>query len=163
MYAITLMITIFLSVTLSPAAVAKETPRDQLAKAFLQSIKSRNFKNLQVLTPTLPVWRKLSPEPIANLSDKELKEKIEKSVIVKLRKDFNNIMEDAKVKQIDLSRLKFLETKMAETGDQGNAPVGLEVVYSYNGKKSSFALSVAELDGKYYLLEILRSYRVLMK
>jgi hypothetical protein len=163
MFAITLMITIFLSVPLYPAAAAKVTPRDQLAKAFLQSIKSRDFHNLQLLTPSLPVWRKLSPEQSAKLSDKELKETIEKSVIVKLRKDFNNIIEDAKKKQIDLSRLEFLEAKRAETGDQGNAPVGLEVVYSYKGKKSSFALSVAELDGKYYLLEILRSYQVLMK
>jgi hypothetical protein len=163
MYTSTLMITMLLSVTLFPAAPAKETPRDQIAKAFLQSIKSRDFHNLQMLTPTVPVWRKLSPEQTAKLSDKELKEKIEKSVVVKLRKDFNNIIEDAKMKQIDLSRLEFLEAKIAEAGDRGNAPVGLEIGYSYNGKKSSFALSVAELDGKYYLLEILRSYQVLMK
>src|SRR5688572_12517034 len=130
MYAITFIMPIFLSATFFPATVAKETPRDQIAKAFLQSIKSRDFNKLQLLTPTVPVWRKLSPEQTATLSDKELNEKIEKSVTVKLRKDFNNIIEDAKVKKINLSRLEFLEAKIAESGDKGNAPVGLEVIYS---------------------------------
>jgi hypothetical protein len=162
-YKIALLLLLALYFCFVPAAIAGQKSEETLAKAFLESIKSRNFKGLQLLTPTLSMWRQELPDELKNLSDKELKARIEKSMMVKLRKDFNNILKDAKAKHIDLTQLEFLNAELREGESKKNAPKGLEIYYSYKGKKGSFALSVIEIEGNYYLAEILRSYRVLVQ
>jgi hypothetical protein len=146
-----------------PVATANQISEVQLAKAFLESIQSRDFNKLKLLTPSLPVLRKVLPEELKTLSDKALKARIEKLAIAKLRKDFNNILVDAKAKQIDLAQLEFLNAELPDKESKNNEAKAMEVFYSYKGKKGSFALSVAEIDGKYYLAEILRSYKVLVQ
>jgi hypothetical protein len=156
-----LMLTLFL--ICKPTTAQEAASGEQLAKGFLESLQSGDFESLQRLTPTLPAWRAMAPEVIKNLSDDELREKIDKVVTAKLRKDFNNILEDAKAKGIDLTQLKFSEVKWSGETPRPNDPRGLEVFYTYNEKKGSLALTVTEVDGKYYLREILRSYRVLVQ
>jgi hypothetical protein len=153
-----LMLTLFSFWT--PIA-AQDTPSHlPFAKGFLESLQSSDFARLQGLTPTMPVWRVIAPEKDKKLSDEELRKKIDSLVTVKLRKDFDNIVKDAKAKGIDLSQIKFSEAILDDGVRKSHTPRALTVFYIYNGKKSSFALSVTEVDGKYYLLEILRSYGV---
>jgi hypothetical protein len=163
MYKIALILIVALFSCSASVATANQTSEVQLAKAFLESIQSRDFNRLQSLTPSLPVLRKVLPEELKNLSDKALKARIEKLAMVKLRKDFNNILEDAKAKQIDLAQLEFLNAELHDGESKDNKARAMEVFYSYKGKKGSFALSVAEIEGKYYLAEILRSYQVLVQ
>lgn len=152
---------------LTPAPIiAQEQKRDSyetIAKAFLEAMRSEDFKKLEVLLPPPSVYRALSPRETANLSDQRMRETIKKTIIPKLRADFDNILKGAKERNITLSKLEFVKASPVIMGSDKSLVKGLEVHYAYDGKNGNFALAVADFRGTFYLVEILLSYDVFRK
>ena len=141
---------------IASARSLQDKSHEQIARAFLDAIKTSNFKKLQALTPPLNVWRKFNPAESKKYSDARLMRLLKKNYYPKLRRDFDNIMLSAKRNKINLSRLEFVEAKLQKTEGSSATPF-LDVHYSYGEKKGSFSLALDMIDEKYYLHEILLS------
>jgi hypothetical protein len=156
--AITIIYIVLLTVAV-PARPVSIDSHEQLGRAFVEALKAGDFKKLQRLTPTLAAWRKLSPVESKKVTDEELIKALEKNYYPKLRKDFDNIMEGARKRKINISELEFVEARLRKQVE-GVSVTGMEVFYSYREKKDRFAVTVIKVDGSYYLSEILLSYDI---
>ena len=129
---------------------------DKLSKAFLDSVKSGDFARFKALTPTEAVWRKVGSKLEKGKSNAEIAKAVKENLEPKWRADFDNIQRTAKEGHIDLSRLQFVAATM-HSNPENKDLTGLEIECSYNGAKVSFPLSVTQVDGQYYMLDILLS------
>jgi hypothetical protein len=155
---------LLLVLALLPAIIAavprQEDYHDRLGREVLEAIRVRSYSKLQALTPPTPeVWRKLAPEELGKLSDREIGRKLRKNYYPKLRRDFNGIMQSARSRKVDLSKLEFIDVRL-HTLDSAETLIGMEILYEYNGSMGRIAISAGGLDGKFYLHEILLSHDV---
>jgi hypothetical protein len=119
-------------------------------------VKTGDFVRYRALTPTTAVWRKLVPDLAKGKSNRELAKVVETKRVPKWRADFDNILRTAKEKNIDLARLQFVMAKK-HSNPENKDLIGLEIECSYNGAQVAFPLSVTQVDGQYFMLEILLS------
>lgn len=143
---------ILLSITTVFCFVAKaQTDSTQLAKNFLEAIKSGEIENLQNLFATPAVFRSVFKET-KGFTDKQVEEITSKSP--KLKADFDDLLTRAKEKKADLSKIQFQSLTILE---MGNEVYSISITFSVKGKTGKVAVSAMSHSNNWYLVGILHT------
>jgi len=135
------------------AAQAHGLDSAQLAKDFIESIKSGKIDSLKKLVAPPEVYRKLYPKETGALSDAEIIAQTAGSP--KLQADFDSLQAEAKHRKVDLRKLEYDSLEAENVWGTDEAPWAMTVYHSYKGKSDSFAISVIRFEGRWYFMEIL--------
>lgn len=147
--------TLLLSIIIAFCFTAKaQTDSIQLAKNIIEAITSEKLENIQNLVAPPSVYREVFPEQINGANNEEIEAETSKSE--KLKADFENILEAAKAKKVNLSKLSF---KAVETELMMPNVYGTTITFSVGEKIGKIAVSALKHKGNWYLMEILLTSR----
>ncbi|MCC7439600.1 MAG: hypothetical protein IT211_14020 [Armatimonadetes bacterium] len=143
------------------AATTKAQPTDSAAIAtkLFAAIRNADWKGLRALLPPVNVIRAVAPTETNRLKSKQLTRQMEQRV----RAPFDEIVASAKKKNVTLNTLEFVRFQTSRPWEGANRPIGLEIFYGWQGREGSLGFSVMEYQGRWYLLEILRSANIFDK
>lgn len=140
-------------------SVTAQTDSAAMATTVFAAIRTADWKELRSLLPPAKMVRAMSAKQAKKLKDKQVINLIEKRV----RDGFNQILASAKEKGIELQALEFARFQTMRPWEGADRPIALEIFYRWQGREGSIAFSVIEYQGRWYLLEILRSVNIFDK
>lgn len=133
----------------------------QIGKAFLEAVKTNDFKAVQKLIAPAAVYRKIAGKEVEGKTDKEIEDKAKNNP--KLKSDFEAIQKAAKERKIDLSKLKFESVKVENPWGTETGPFAVIINITYEGKTDGLAISCMKDGDNWYLTEILTSSNAFRK
>lgn len=134
-----------------------ETP-EQLGEMFFEALKSNSEESLLQLFPSLSQLVIEMNRYGEEISYEEAEEN-PPYVYLKIKEDIASLIESAFINGVELSQLNLLSVKSIPHPNMDNV-FALEINYSYGGKEGELSISTINIDGSWYLLEILKSYNV---
>ncbi|MBS1811416.1 MAG: hypothetical protein JST84_24860 [Acidobacteria bacterium] len=141
--------------------IGQTRAQESLAKAFVSAVQANNPALLKAWHPTPVLVRMLEPERTKKLSDDAIKQTFLAPLQKKLAKDFANFQASAQKSSIELGKLQYVNFQLQrDEPSSANKPVACTITYSYGDKQGTFAVTVLEKQGKWYLFEVLRSVNI---
>jgi len=147
-----ILLTVLLVCT-AVAAQAHGLDSAQLAKEFIESIKSSKIDSLKKLIAPPEVYRKISPNETEKLTDSEIITHTAGNP--RLQADFDSLLSAAKTKKVDRNKLQYDSVKVENVWGDDNAPWAMMIYYSYKGISSTLGISVIRFEGSWYFMEML--------
>ncbi|MBK8911444.1 MAG: hypothetical protein IPM61_08975 [Chlorobi bacterium] len=149
-----LLLLLGVSATAQPAS--QPTDSAAMASKLFAAFRNADWKELRALLPSVAVVRAVAPKETKKLKNKQIIRQMEG----RIRPSFNQIIAEAKKKGIELGKLEFLRFQTSRPWEGANKPLAVEVSYRWEGREGTLSFSVMEYQGRWYLLEILRSVNV---
>lgn len=125
----------------------------QLAQKVLKAIKSNDLEAVKNLFAPLSVYRKLYPKETKELTDAQMKEKTSDNP--KLKEDFEALQQAAKEKKVNLEQLTFDSVKVVNEWGSDEAPWGMSIYYTLNGKRGEISVAALRHNGQWFFSEFL--------
>lgn len=151
-----ILIPLFLLPLLAVSAKAQPADSAAMATELFAAIHDANWKELRSLLPTATIIRAVSPKETKKLKNKQITSRMEQRV----QTAFNQIVASSNKKNVPLQELEFVRFQTHRPWEGANRPIGLEIFYRWKGREGSLGFSVMEYQGRWYLLEILRSVNI---
>ena len=128
---------------------------EKLAKTFVKAIAENDKSLLKEYRVTSSIISIMLP-PGEVVDNETLENEIAGPIIKRFDENIANIQKAIDENDIDRSKLKYKSYKYEATG-QPNQPKPLVIFMDYKDKEIDLPLTVTELNGKWYVFEILLS------
>lgn len=129
---------------------------DDMAKAVVEALNANDLTPLDAYLPDVDIAREIAPKETTGLSDTEIEEVLIGDLRTKLLENFENVRKGLE-KPNDQIRLTGMDVEPSENA----FPSVLSLKIEAPGKTGSIPVTFDEMNGKFYLFEILLSVNAL--
>lgn len=148
-------------VWLSVNTQAQDNPtKEALATTIMNAILQDDISKLKDYQPTTDLLRSLYPELAGEMTDKELEEKFIIPLSQRFQGNIDNVQAEIKEEKIDLDKIKFKEYSIEKMYDDKSMPSAMSIQFYYGEKEESIPVTVMEVEGKWYIFEMLISTNI---
>ena len=129
--------------------------QEDFAKIVMDAILNNKLESLKEYQPTVALTRKIVGERAKEMTDEE----IFKGMLIPLQKRFqenvDKIQEEIKADEIDLKEVLFRKCTIEKMTEGAFLPSAMSIQFSYKDADESIPVSILNIDGQWYIFEIL--------
>lgn len=135
---------------------------DDLGQALMESVKAKDFDRLKSCLPDKAGLKKLTARDGKEMNDEQIDKLRSGQIVPKIEGAFQDILDRAGKKNIDVSRLSIKNTSLKDLPgmeQQAFPPKMLSTTYTYDGKDGVMEWLIVQVSDSWYLMDItLTSY-----
>jgi hypothetical protein len=128
---------------------------EEVADIFVQAAAKGSVEDLKIYFPDVALARLLSPEKSATQTDKKIEEEMLAPLVARFTQNIMAIHDQIESAGIPFDEVSLIGTQIEPSKDPALVPRVLTIVLGTNQRSAKVPVTYLELDGRFYLFEIL--------
>ena len=124
-----------------------------LSTRIVEYSSKKDFASFSNLAPGPEEWKAYDPEQVKGLTEEEIKLKIASGNLPRLKRQFDEVQDDARSRGVRMKDISFNTVKMQRFSDDPNQAVKLEILFYYEHMSGRLSVQAAEINHHWYLLD----------
>ena len=125
----------------------------ELSMRIIEANSKKDFAAFSKLIPGTEEWKAFDPEQVKDLTEEEIKLKVEEGNLPRLKRQFDEVQEDARSRGVRIKDIVFNTVKVQRFSDDQQQAVKLEIMFYYDHKSGRFSVKAAEINSHWFLLD----------
>ncbi len=141
--------------------VSMQAQDDAFAEKLMLAIINNDVASIEKHQPTTEVVKEMVPEIKEKMSDDDIKNQLLIPLQQRFQANVDNVQSEIKEESIDVSKIQYKKFYIETVeGNNESMPLAMSITFDYKGKEEAIPLTIKEINGEWYVFEILMSTNI---